>query len=404
MKYDFVSHIDRKGKDSIAVEPEFGFGTFFDAPKPNRDDIIPMWVADMNLKTLPGISEAIINRASHPSFGYFSPRDDYFNGIINWQLKQNDVEGLTKENIGYENGVLGGVASVLRTLINKGDPVLVHSPTYIGFTHTLEDGEYKIIHSPLVKDDNGVWRMDYSDMDKKIKDNNIKVAILCNPHNPCGRVWSKEELEKAYEVYKANNVTVISDEIWSDIILFNNKHIPSQSINEDAKMRTVALYAPSKTFNLAGLIGSYHIIYNNELADKILKVEKATHYNEMNVLSMYGAIAAFSENGRQWVKELRETLSDNVDYAYNFIKNNFDGVELFKPEGTYMLFIDAEKWCKKHDMSLNDLRLKGIEQGVLWQDGRPFGGEYTIRINLALPKDLVVEAFNRLDTIFNCKG
>lgn len=402
MKYDFKTHIDRRGKDSIAVEPPYGFDAFANTPKPNDDvSIIPMWVADMNFITLPDITEKIIERASHPSFGYFDYREEYYDAIINWQESQNGVTGLTKENIGYENGVLGGVASVLATFIKKGDPVLVHSPTYVGFTHTLDDNEYTIIHSPLVKDENGVWRMDYSDMDEKIKKHNIKVAILCNPHNPCGRVWTKEELEKAYDVYRENDVIVISDEIWSDIILFNNKHTPSQSINEDAKNRTIAMYAPSKTFNLAGLIGSYHIIYNQELHKQILKVEDATHYNHMNVLSMYGAIGAFSENGKQWVKELNETLSNNVEYAYNFIKNNFKGVELFKPEGTYMLFIDCEKWCKENNTSFEDLRLEAISKGVLWQNGKPFGGEYSIRINLALPFDLVEEAFNRLNTVFN---
>lgn len=402
MTYDFKTHVDRRGKDSIAVEPEYGLGTFFDAEKPSDDvSIIPMWVADMNFIALPDISEKVIERASHPSYGYFSPRKEYYEAIINWQETQNGVKDLKPENIGYENGVLGGVASVLRTFVPKGGPVLVHSPTYVGFTHTLEDGDYTIIHSPLIKDENGVWRMDYADMDKKIKEHNIKVAILCNPHNPCGRVWSKEELLKAYEVYKANDVIVISDEIWSDIILFDNKHTPSQSISEDAKMRTVALYAPSKTFNLAGLIGSYHIIYNDEIKKKVLKTENETHYNSMNVLSMYAAIAAFSKNGKIWVKELNETLSDNVEYAYNYIKNNFEGVDVFKPEGTYMLFIDCKDWCLKHNMSLNDLRKQGIAKGVLWQDGRPFHGEYSIRINLALPHDLVVEAFDRLNKIFN---
>lgn len=402
MTYDFKTHVDRRGKDSIAVEPEYGLGTFFDAEKPSDDvSIIPMWVADMNFIALPDISEKVIERASHPSYGYFSPRKEYYEAIINWQETQNGVKDLKPENIGYENGVLGGVASVLRTFVPKGGPVLVHSPTYVGFTHTLEDGDYTIVHSPLIKDENGVWRMDYADMDKKIKEHNIKVAILCNPHNPCGRVWSKEELLKAYEVYKANDVIVISDEIWSDIILFDNKHTPSQSISEDAKMRTVALYAPSKTFNLAGLIGSYHIIYNDEIKKKVLKTENETHYNSMNVLSMYAAIAAFSKNGKIWVKELNETLSDNVEYAYNYIKNNFEGVDVFKPEGTYMLFIDCKDWCLKHNMSLNDLRKQGIAKGVLWQDGRPFHGEYSIRINLALPHDLVVEAFDRLNKIFN---
>ena len=396
MKYDFETLLDRKGMDAIACEPPLSFTLDVDVSK---TDIIPMWVADMNFKTLPDISEAIIKRASHPLFGYFSPKEEYFNNIINWQKTRNNIE-VKKENIGYENGVLGGVASVIKALNENNAPILLHSPTYIGFTHTLVDNNIKIVHSPLIKQDNK-WVMDYEDMDKKIKENKIKIAIFCNPHNPCGRVWDKQEILKAYEVYERNKVIVISDEIWSDIILFNNKHIPSASVSKYAHDNTITLYAPSKTFNLAGLIGSYHVIYNLDLKKKIDAYEASTHYNSMNVLSMHAAIAAFSDNGAKWVDELKEVLSTNVDYAYNFIKDNFKGLELFKPEGTYMLYVECEKWLKENNKTLDELLIEAYKLGVIIQDGRPFNLDNTIRINLALPTYRVKEAFNRLNTIFN---
>ena len=396
MKYDFETLLDRKGMDAIAYEPPMSFTHNVDVSK---TDIIPMWVADMNFKTLPDISEAIIKRASHPLFGYFTPKEEYFNNIINWQKIRNNIE-VKKENIGYENGVLGGVASVIKALNENDAPILLHSPTYIGFTHTLDDNNIKIVHSPLIKQDNK-WVMNYEDMDKKIKENRIKIAIFCNPHNPCGRVWDKQEILKAYEVYERNNVIVISDEIWSDIILFNNKHIPSASVSEYAHNNTITLYAPSKTFNLAGLIGSYHVIYNLDLKKKIDTYEASTHYNSMNVLSMHAAIAAFNDNGAKWVDELREVLSINVDYAYNFIKDNFKGLELFKPEGTYMLYVECDKWLKESNKTLDDLLIEAYKLGVIIQDGRPFNLDNTIRINLALPTYRIKEAFNRLNTIFN---
>ena len=226
-------------------------------------------------------------------FGYFNPRPEYFDRIIEWQGRRNGVECLRPEHIGYENGVLGGVVSTLRAYVQPGDAVLVHSPTYIGFTASVENNGYKIVHSPLVKDENGVWRMDFEDMDAKIKANHIHVAIFCSPHNPCGRVWERWEIEKAMEVYAANDCIVISDEIWSDIIMPGHKHIPTQSVSEDAKNRVIAFYAPSKTFSLAGLVGSYHIIYNKYLRDRVVRRGEMSHYNECNVLSMHALIGSF---------------------------------------------------------------------------------------------------------------
>lgn len=350
------------------------------------------------------IPAALIERARHPLYGYFWTFDNYYDAIIGWQRDRNGVTGLTKDDIGYENGVLGGVASALACLAAPGDAVLLHSPTYIGFTHTLEDNGYRIVHSPLVKDADGVWRMDYADMDRKCKENNIHAAIFCSPHNPCGRVWERWEIEKAMDVYRENDVTVISDEIWSDIILSGHKHTPTQSISEDARQRTIALYAPSKTFNLAGLIGSYHIIYNKALRDRVTSYSKKTHYNEMNVLSMHALLGAYTPEGRTWVDELCAVLTENVDYACQYIADHFPGVSVSKPEGTYMLFLDCTDWCAAHGKTIDELQQAGWDVGVAWQDGRPFHGPCAIRMNLALPKSLVVEAFDRLDKyVFNKK-
>ena len=401
MKYDFTSIMDRVGKDAIAVE---ALGQMKMAPKPPKDgfDIIPMWVADMNFPTVPTIPKAIIERAKHPAYGYFSPRKEYYDAIIQWQKKRNGVTDLTPECIGYENGVLGGVISALNVYCSRGDNVLVHKPTYIGFTNSLTNNGYHIIHSDLVKDENGVWRMDFDDMEKKIVEKKIHAAIFCSPHNPCGRVWERWEIEKAMEIYKKHDVMVISDEIWSDIITTGHKHIPTQSVSEDAKMRTVALYAPSKTFNLAGLIGSYHIIYNQHLRDRIAKESSLSHYNSMNVLSMHALIGAYQPEGYEWLDELREVITGNIDYACNYIKDHFEGVSVARPEGTYMLFVDCTEWCEKHGKTIEDVEQAAWDVGVACQDGRMFHGPCHLRINLALPLSRVQEAFDRLDKyVFN---
>lgn len=402
MKYDFTSIMDRHGKDAIAVD---GLGSLpgFTPEQPDKGfDVIPMWVADMNFPTVPTISEAIIERAKHPAFGYFMPKEEYFDSIIRWHEKRHNVTGLTKGCIGYENGVLGGVVSALCAFSAPGDTVLLHSPTYIGFTGCIENNGRKIILSPLKKDENGIWRMDYEDMDAKIKANKIHVAVFCSPHNPCGRVWERWEIEKAMDIYKANDCIVISDEIWSDIILNGHTHIPVQSVSEDARNRTAAFYAPSKTFNLAGLIGSYHIIYNKYLQDRITAQSSKPHYNDMNVLSMYALIGAYKSDGYEWVDELCKVLSGNVNYVCDYIARHFEGVQVSKPEGTYMLFLDCTEWCKKHGKTIDELEKNAWKVGVAWQDGRMFHGPCAIRMNVALPPSRVQEAMTRLDTyVFN---
>ena len=391
MKYDFETAVDRFGKDSISanivpwdVTPDEGFSR------------IPMWCADMSFVAAPPVMKAINKRLEFQSFGYFELSDEYFGSIISWQSRRNGVQGLMKEHIGYENGVLGGVSSAIQALSAPGDKILLHSPTYIGFTHVLNDIGRTAVHSPLVRDEHGVWRMDYADMDRKIKENGIHLAIFCSPHNPCGRVWEREEIEKAMEVFAANHCVVISDEIWSDIVMPGYKHIPTQSVSDDAKTRTVAFYAPSKTFSLAGLIGSYHIIYNPYLRDRVTRQGELSHYNDCNVLSMHALIGAYSADGEEWADEMISVIDENFAYACDFIGKDLPGVQVMRPQGTYMLFLDCGEWLAAHDSTLRELEYRGVRAGVIWQNGEDFFGKNCIRMNLALPKALLAEALERL--------
>ena len=401
MKYDFTSILNRQGMDAIAVE---GPGkTVFSPNGPTKAgfDLIPMWVADMNFPTVPSVPQAIIRRAQHPAYGYFDPRPEYYDAIRSWHARHHGV-AVPEEAIGYANGVLGGVVSAVNVLCSRGGNVLVHSPTYIGFTHALEDNGYHIIHSPLKLDRQNVWRMDYADMEEKIVQNKIHTAILCSPHNPCGRVWERRELEQAMELFRKYDVYVISDEIWSGLILPGYRHIPTQAVSEDAKMRTVAMYAPSKTFNLAGLVGSYSVIYNPWLRDRVAKEAELSHYNAQNVLSMHALIGAYSDEGTAWLEELRQVLAGNVNFACDYIRDHFPGVTVSRPQGTYMLFLDCTEWCRAHNRSIDEVLQAAWAVGVAFQDGRPFHGPCHIRVNLALPLSRVQEAFCRLDHyVFN---
>lgn len=399
MKYDFTSIMERHGQDSIAID---------DAPGSEYVkegfDQIPMWVADMNFPTVPTIQEEIIKRAKHPAFGYFRTSDEYYDSIKDWQKTRNGVTDLHNEDIGYENGVLGGVSSALAVLCSKGDHILLHSPTYIGFNEVNDENGYHMVHSPLHLDDKGVWRMDFEDMDAKIKKYHIHAAIFCSPHNPTGRVWEKWEIEKAMEVFERNQVYVISDEIWSDLILDGYKHVPTQSVSEYARTHTIALYAPSKTFNLSGLIGGYHIIYDPWLRDRIRKEEETTRYNDMNVLSMHALIGAYKPEGHEWTDELCHVLTENTTYGWQYIHDHFKGVQCAKPQGTYMLLLDCRGWCEEHHMTIDELFKKGCEVGVMWQNAKDFNVEYGIRMNTAVPLSRVREAFDRLDHyVFNAE-
>ena len=397
MKYDFTTILEREGHDALAVD---GLGTGFAPGQPEEGfSAIPMWVADMNFPVLPAIQEHVIRRMEHPAFGYFTPSEEYFSSIINWQKTRNNVENLEEGHIGYENGVLGGVMSALAALCVPGDKVLVHTPAYIGFTMCLKNAGYALVPSELQRDDEGIWRMDLSDMERKFREENIHAMIFCSPHNPTGRVWTAEEMEEMLALCKKYDVWVISDEIWSDLILTHSPvpHTPLQSVNADGRERTIALYAPSKTFNLAGLVGSYHIIYNRRLKALTDKAGSLSHYNNMNVLSMHALIGAYSDEGQIWVNELCQVLSENVRYAVSKIRTEYEGIDVAMPEGTYMLFLNCEAWCRAHNKTIDELQQSGWKVGVAWQDGRAFGGTHTIRMNLALPMSRVQEAFVRLD-------
>ena len=392
MKYDFTTVLDRRGHDCIAANriPFEGVavGEGFDA--------IPMWVADMSFPTAPAILEAIQKRLEMPNFGYFTLTEDYYRSIIDWHRTRNGITGLEAKHIGYENGVLGGLSSALQAFTTPGEKVLVHSPTYVGFTHTFDDTGRVAVHSPLVRDEDGIWRMDYEDMDRKLKENKIHFAVFCSPHNPCGRVWERWEIERAMAVYAENDCLVFSDEIWSDIIMPGHRHIPTQSVSEDAKARTIALYAPSKTFSLAGLVGSYHVIYSDCLRDRMRRQAALTHYNEPNVLSMHALIGGYRDSA-DWADEMIRVIDGNLVYACDFIRNRFPGVSVMRPQGTYMLFLDCGGWCRAHGVTIGELQKRGVRCGVIWQNGEFFFLPDSIRMNLALPKSRLIEAMERLE-------
>ena len=391
MTYDFTRILDREGRDCIAaarcpipgVEVRPGFSR------------IPMWIADMSFPVAPEIIEAMRERLEFPFFGYYAMPDSWYDAILSWQRRRNGSDWLRRDYIGYENGVLGGVSSAIQVLSSPGDKLLLHSPTYVGFTHVLHDIGRVAVHSPLVRDENGIWRMDYADMERKLREEKLHLAILCSPHNPSGRVWERWELERAMALFRQYEVTVISDEIWSDIIMPGHRHIPTQSLSEDARLRTLSFYSPSKPFSLAGLVGSYHIVCDPALRDRLDSRSAMSHYNACSVLSMHAMRAAY-EKGEAWLEEMLRVVDGNFAYACAYIEKHFPGVSAMRPQGSYVLFLDCGGWLRAHRDTLGALLRRGAEVGVLWQNGEDFLWPDTIRLNLALPLSQLQEAMERL--------
>lgn len=400
MKFDFTTIIDRKGKDSKSYD---GIGNSGAPDKPKDGfETIPMWVSDMDFAVSPSIQKALEDRISHPIYGYFNIPDKFYDSIIYWHKARKNTNDIEKKHITHDNELLGGLVSALKTLNKKGDSILLHRPTFIGFIDILSSLGYEIVLSDLVADQNGIYRMDYEDMDKKIKEHKIKTTIICSPHNPMGRVWDKDELEKLSDVLEKNECKAISDEIWSDIMINGTEHIPTANGSKYLKQNTIGLFSPNKSFNLAGFNIAYSIIYNQEIKKEYERNSLDSFYNAPNILSMHALFGAYSEEGLEWNLELNNVLSKNINYVCDYIEKHFDGVEYTRPQGTYLVFMDCKEWLKNNHKNMDQLLKLGYDHGIGWSDGRPFNAPHGIRLNLGLPFEKIKEAVKRMDEfVFN---
>lgn len=394
MNYDFDKVWDRVGHDA----------TKWDAARDPKspiystaETIVPMWVADMDFATAPSVVDALKERIEHPLFGYFPLPDRYIDAIANWQKTRFGISyPIERSNIMYQNSVLGGVASFLSAYTRPGENVLINSSTYVGFQGTAKNLARPLCYSDLVKDENGTYRMDFEDMERKIVENKTSVMIFCSPHNPTGRVWEKWEIEKVVELCDKYEMKIISDEIWADFIVDPNcKHIPTQSVSERAKQITMALYAPSKTFNLAGLVGSYSLMYNAQMINKITATAASTHYNGANVLSCHALIGGY-EGGAEWVNQLVRYIRGNQEYIVNYMNEHFQGVKAYLPQGTYLLWVDITDCGKEFAAVYQEMK----DVGVLVNDGHAFQGGSFLRFNTACPRSACEEAMKRLHKVF----
>lgn len=384
MKFNFDKIIDRTNNFSAKwSEMNKNFGT---------NNLLPMWVADMDFLTAPCVMEALKDRLEQGIFGYTTRPSSYNESIVNW-LDNRFSWKINQEWLMFSPAVITSISLLIQNLTQKNDKIMIQEPVYSPFHSIVESNERNLVISPLVKLDDGSYVMDYEDIEAKIKD--VKVFILCNPHNPVGRVWTREELTRLGEICLKHNVLVISDEIHSDIILKNHKHTPFASISKEFRENTITCMAPTKTFNLAGLQSSFLVISNPYYYEVMDKAFSILDIKRNNAFSLVATEAAYNY-GEDWLYELIKYIEDNVDFAIDYIKNYMPQLKVKKPEGTYLLWVDFSNL----NVDKKDLKNALINKGrIALSDGSSFGigGAGYYRINLACPRSMVLEGLKRIE-------
>ncbi|WP_050607690.1 MalY/PatB family protein [Clostridium niameyense] len=389
MKYDFNKIVKRDKTNCIKWN--------FNKKLLGHEDVISMWIADMDFETVPEVTEALIKRAKHGIYGYSSNSDSYYDAIINW-MKNRHGWNIKKEWITLSPGVVMAVSALIRTFTHPGDKVVIQKPIYYPFFKCIENNGCHIVDNPL-KFDGNRYEIDFEDLDVKLSDSRVKLMILCSPHNPTGRVWTKEELIKVGELCIKHNVLIISDEIHSDLVYKEYKHTPFASISQEFRDASITCTAPSKTFNLAGLQTSNIIIPN----DKLKKEYELTLENlGINRLNLFGYIACETAytHGEMWLNELLDYLKENKEFVKKFINEKIPKLKVIEPEGTYLLWID----CRDLNMDINKLKefmLKDV--GVAFDEGYIFGqaGEGFERMNIACPRGILEKALVKMEKAIN---
>jgi len=387
LKYDFDEIVDRRNTESAkwkAIKKLYG-----------RDDIIPMWVADMDFKSPPEVIEVLKKRAEHGIFGYPMLDDDYFYPFINW-IEIKHASKIKKEWIVTADGVVDALKIAILAYSKPGDNVVIQTPVYYPFYNIIQSNGRVILRNPL-KFENKSYRMDFDDLEKKFSLKRTKLFILCNPHNPVGRVWKSEELEKLVQLCIKYNVILLSDEIHSDLVFSPNEHIPIFSVSEDIKDTSLTFYAPSKTFNLAGLKASFVVIPNEQLRTEYKNVIESLASESLNIFGMVAAKVAY-EQGKNWLDDLLNYLRGNIDYVYDFFNKKLPNVKLQKPEGTYLMWLDFRAYGdeqKVKEILVNNAKV-GLEEGSIFgEEGNGF-----FRMNIGCPISILQKACNSIYDAF----
>ena len=373
MPINFDEIIDRRNTSCLKYD--------FAAERGYPADILPFWVADMDFRAPAPVISAIKERADHGIFGYTQVKDDYFTVLQNWFRTRHDWT-VGRSDLIITPGVVFAIANAIRAFTKKGDAVLIQQPVYYPFANMIRQNERVLVDSPLRLIE-GHYEIDFEDFEQKIIEHSVKLFILCSPHNPVGRVWTRAELEQLAAICLRHNVIVIADEIHEEFVRPGFRHIPFASLSEEAAAITVTCTSPSKTFNLAGLQISNIFIRNAQLRRRFKEELGRTGYDEPNTLGLTGAKAAY-EHGAEWLTQLLAYIEENYARTKSFLAAHLPKVKIIEPEGTYLLWLDFSAYGLT-DEALNE---KIIRDAHLWLDDGPIfgaGGSGFQRINIACP-------------------
>ena len=381
MKYNFDEIVVRRGSNSIK----------WDAAE--QEDVLPLWVADMDFKAAPAIREALARRVEHGVFGYTKVPDAYYDAIIQWFSRRHQWQ-INRDWMQYTIGVVPAISCIIKAISMPGDKVLVSTPVYNCFFSSIKNNGCEIVESPLRQRDDLRYEMDFEEFEQKCADSKVVAYLLCNPHNPCGRVWTREELEKIGEICRKHHVWVISDEIHNEIVMPGYQYLPFASISEANQKCSITCVSPSKSFNLAGLQIA-NIICSDEAMSR--RIDRAININEVcdvNPFGVVATIAAYNES-EDWIEELNPYIWKNFETLKQMIS-----LPITPLEGTYLAWVDCSCICKKLSMNSAILEETLMEKAKVYLNaGTMYGaaGEGFMRINLACPNAVLVEALNRLN-------
>jgi cystathionine beta-lyase len=390
MKYDFDIITDRRGTDCIKYD--------FARERGKPEGLLPLWVADMDFPCPSEVLDELQKIINHGIFGYTEPKDGYYKAVADWFASRFNFH-ITKKDIVKAPGVVFAMAQAVRAFTEEGESVMIQTPVYYPFYDIVQNNGRKLVTNKLVYD-NGKYFIDFEDFENKIVSRNVKLFLLCSPHNPACRVWTKEELERMNGICKKHDVIILSDEIHCDFVWPGYKHTCFGAINEDAVITT----SPTKTFNLAGLQISNIILKNEKLRGKLMTEIKKSGYSQMNTLGLAACRLCYAKGG-PWLDALKEYIWENIRVLREFIREKLPKIGFIEPEGTYLAWLDF----KKYALTQEELNRRITEGAKLWlNDGAMFGekgaaqneGTGFQRINLACPRSILLDALSRLEKEF----
>lgn len=389
MQYNFDEVIDRSASHCVKIASlQSVFGC---------DDLIPLWVADMDFLSPPAVIEALEKRTRHGVFGYTVANDGYYHSIINWLEKRHGYR-VKREEITFVAGVVKGFAFALDVFTREDDRIIIQPPVYHPFRIVTESLKRKVVNNPLLLR-NGTFRIDFEGLKSLVAQTRCKMLVLCNPHNPGGKIWNEEDLEQLAEICYDNDIRVVSDEIHADLALPGFKHRPFATVSDKARENSITLMAPSKTFNIAGIVSSFAVIHNKELQSLYLEYLEPRELNR-GCLYAYAATEAAYTCGEEWLDQLVVYIQKNVDFVDRYLKENIPQIEIIRPEASFLVWLD----CRKLRLSQKELvRLFVEKAGLALNDGSIFGkeGEGFMRLNVGTPLQIVEKALTNLKKAVN---